>query len=686
MTRLQRVGLGFVLVAITAVGLVAKNATVATAQIPRYWRNTAGSSTWNTPANWSSASAGDTNPATNGVPLVNDPVNIVNSDALPHTVTLNVNPPSLGLLTINYTGPGAGANTLSMTSSNNLTANAIFVGGWTGGLGGIPTNGRGAITQSAGKISTNAGGDWVLGRGIDSTGTYTLSGTGEVVAAQSLFIGYLGTGVFNHSDGKTTINPGAIGSLNLGNLALSSGTYNLSGAGELISNKSIYVGDSGVGFFRQIGGTNTINGAANNLYVGYSTGGSGSYDISGTAKLNVGGNAIIGSSGTGSLSILGQSSVYIDNSLTINSSSTVNLNGGTLRFNTVSGMNRLFFNAGTIRLAGDRNLLSDPTITTLLDGVPTVPAGKGLAVEGIASIYSNPAQTFRVNGGTFTTPSTLQIGDDFLEYDGHLEVTGGGIVNSGKGVIDPSLSASVTVTGPGSSWYIIDDLHMSNDGNFLDAVLNINDGGLVHVGTTLTLGNRSVLNLNGGTFRFNGYNLNPVGDFNFNSGTIQLGGDRSIGSDAVIIEHFGATTTIAAGKRLTVEGTGTVVPAMPVTMSGGTLAAGTVLLPANSRITATASSTVSGPILAQSGSLLDASGGDLALGDTNKVNGFYSNGTIKVGGASGDSKRRERRRTGFRCTGHARQRSEPRHHQRRQRPDAGFWRQYHGPRYDEHAK
>ena len=90
---------------VMAVSLVAVSATASHAT--KYWKNTAGSGNWNVSNNWSAVSAAGAD--NGGVPLPGEAVNIVNSDANPHTVTLNVDPPTLGFLSIDYTGAGAGA-------------------------------------------------------------------------------------------------------------------------------------------------------------------------------------------------------------------------------------------------------------------------------------------------------------------------------------------------------------------------------------------------------------------------------------------------------------------------------------------------------------------------------------------------------------------------------------------------
>lgn len=113
------------------------------AHATKFWKNGVTNGNWNVAANWSTISASDT--TTSGVPIAGEDVNIVNADGVAHTVTYDVNAPTLRLLTVNQTGAGAAVNTLSISSNNNLTVQAMFVGGWTGGAFGSATIGRGAV-------------------------------------------------------------------------------------------------------------------------------------------------------------------------------------------------------------------------------------------------------------------------------------------------------------------------------------------------------------------------------------------------------------------------------------------------------------------------------------------------------------------------------------------------------------
>ena len=73
---------------------------------------------------------------------------------------------------------------------------------------------------------------------------------------------------------------------------------------------------------------------------------------------------------------------------------------------------------------------------------------------------------------------------------------------------------------------------------------------------------------------------------------------------------FGTTPIIGAGKGLTIEGTARLTT-VPVTLSGGTLAAGTLAVMPGGRLQTTQASQAVGPVVALAGSAIDATGGSL---------------------------------------------------------------------------
>ena len=535
---------------VTLLGLAASPAMAVT----KNWTGSSGN--WS-PGNWSPA----------GVPAASDSVNIAFTDGLARTVTLNTSTPSLGLVSIDLTGAGIATSTLSLPSSNNLTATAIGVGGFNGS---ITAGGRGAVSQSAGTTTISAGGDLILGWGSGSVGTYSLAG-GALVANQAEFVGLGGTGTFNHSAGTNTITASALGYLSLGHNAGASGAYNLSGIGVLASNESEIIGNSGAGVFNQTGGTNTISGAGSDLLLGLNAGSTGAYTISG-GTLSVGSNIVVGSFGTGTLNIQGNGSVTT-NGLSINGTSTVNLNGGKLRFGTVGGLNRLNYTSGTIQLDVSHDLLTDTVVTTLFGASPTIPSGKGLIFEDGADI--NTAVT--VDGGNLTSLRELRVG--IANEPGNLAIINGGTVVGGYGLADSEFSiigdvnsnSHVTVSGPGSSLTIGKSLMVGYPDS--TSSLLIRDQAIVYIdqGHLNIRPNGDVI-LDGGTIRLNTiFNDFAGGVFDFHSGTIQLSANRFIGSDPLITQFFGSAPTLMSGKGLTVEGTATLLTV--VTLDGGTLSA-----------------------------------------------------------------------------------------------------------------
>jgi T5SS/PEP-CTERM-associated repeat protein len=161
--------------------------------------------------------------------------------------------------------------------------------------------------------------------------------------------------------------------------------------------------------------------------------------------------------------------------------------------------------------------------------------------------------------------------------------------------------------------------------------LTVQNLGTSYVGANLAIGGSGTVNLNGGTIRFDGYSRAPGGTLNFTSGTVQVAGDRTVDTDAAIKDWFGTAPTIGVGKKLVVEGNASIATTAPVTLAGGTVAANSFLISNGGHLVSTQTSQVIGPVAALIGSLIDATGGDLMIGDATRADGFYTNGTVSVG-------------------------------------------------------
>ncbi len=542
--------------------LVAGLASVSIAQA-KNWAD--GTGNWNVPANWSPAA----------VPVGGETVNIVNTDGTARTVTLNVSPPSLALITIDLTGAGTAANTLSITSNFNLTSNALFVGGHNGsGL----TNGRGAVSQDNGTVTMVAGSDLVVGYGAGSTGTYTLNG-GFLNAPQSEFIGSIGRGTVNQTGGKNTIGVGTIDYLNLGTSSSGIGNYNLSGTGQLVSLKTEIIGDAGTGVFTQTGGSNRLpNSLLDDIYIGYRSGGVGTYSISG-GEFYTGGNVNVGVGGTGTLNISGTGDFQAGDgadSLTLGANGHLNITGGKLQFSNFSkaATSTLNYTAGAIQLpSGDRTLnganTSDSLLNTFFPPSPflnfrEITAGKELIVAGTTWITDPTAVS--VSGGKLTSLGSLEIGLTGPSSDySHLFVGNGGTVEAAQCAIGIAGKNGELLVVQNSTFRATNGIQLGGIGG--SGFLEIDDS-LVDAGSSLFIGESAIVLIDNGTLRFTSYSRSSSATVEFLSGEIQLVGDRTIGSDSAVNDFFGAAPTLPRGKSLVVEGIATLTT--PLLIDRGT--------------------------------------------------------------------------------------------------------------------
>ena len=177
----------------------------------------------------------------------------------------------------------------------------------------------------------------------------------------------------------------------------------------------------------------------------------------------------------------------ITNNLSINNTSVVNLNGGTLRFNTGSGT--INYSAGTIQLAGDRIVGSDQVISSMYGASPVIPGGKGLTVEGNARIQTNVA----VNGGKLKSMSTIELGiADAAPVT--LAIANGGTASRCCRLVFGQLGVStagggITVDGPGSAFNNLGNVSI---GHVAPGTLQVTGGGSITTGGNVSIGSTGI--------------------------------------------------------------------------------------------------------------------------------------------------------------------------------------------------
>jgi autotransporter-associated beta strand protein len=354
-----------------ATAIIVLNSSVTKAATSYYWRVASGS--WSTASNWGGTT----------LPTSSDYACIQNSG----TATIDK---YARCDTLYLGGPVSGA--VELISGGELMANRERIG-----EGSLTT---GTFTQNGGVNIVGGGfqGGLYLGYSANYTGIYNLSGTGVLSCWSDEYIGHSGTGTFTQTGGTNTILSG-ISYLYLGYNANSNGTYNLSDAGQLSTDRES-IGHSGTGIFTQTGGTNTITSF---LYLGMNPGSSGTYNLnggtliakqiskgSGTASFNFGGGTLRASG-----DILGSPPMNLTG---IGGNANIDTAGYTIdigkALSGVGGLNKI--GAGTLHLWG-QNPISYSGNTTVYGGTLEIANGIDPSGTSLIDVQSGKAVLKSVN-------------------------------------------------------------------------------------------------------------------------------------------------------------------------------------------------------------------------------------------------------------------------------------------------
>ncbi|MHC4672437.1 MAG: hypothetical protein ACYTBZ_08135 [Planctomycetota bacterium] len=286
--------------------------------------------------------------------------------------------------------------------------------------------GTGLFLQSGGNTNLD---NLSLGYQPGSSGTYGLSGNGELFVSprtseETEYIGYYGTGLFNQTGGVHTIH---FSNLSLGHQSGSNGTYNLSD-GQLTVDIDEYIGFEGTGTFTQSGGIHTVNGGGSlGLLLGTYPNSSGTYELSGNGMLSAT-RAYVGIYGNGNFNQTGGTHEI---NMTL---SLCHFTGSNGTYNMTSGQ----LNANSIAIGGEGTatfLHTGGMVTTNgigIDGISIDKAKYELSETGqlsnrnvIIGSVNNGKGKFVQTGGTNLIDGYLRVGK---EYDtaGTYELSGNG--------------------------------------------------------------------------------------------------------------------------------------------------------------------------------------------------------------------------------------------------------------------
>jgi hypothetical protein len=564
-----------------------------------------------------------------------------------------------------------GAFNLSGTGSMSLQDSSyLILSNRSSGPGGT-----GVFTQTGGTFSVDGTSELILtGSG---TGTYNLNGGTLEIGGTSLVGNYNnagGTYAFNGGGGtiqvtgsdlntavnmtldsgtRTTVNTNGLNATFTGNITndgSNNGGLTKIGAGNLTLAGSA----NSIASFYTVGGTVTQNtGSSLTAYevsVGYGTGNSATYDMTGGSLVMAAGSTppLVGGSasslrigdfgGTGVFDQTG-GSVTANGSFNVGSSGgngTYDLSGGSLTI-TNGSVSDVAYTAGstastgTINLSGTGSMSLEDGTNLILSNRRSGPGGTGtftqtggtMSVDGTSGLFltGGGMGTYNLDGGT------LEIGGSSLQ----------GVYNNGGGTYAFNMDGgTVVVEGTALNTAVNMDLGATStiNTNNLGATFSgsiSGTGGINQEGSgTLTLSGNSSYS---GNTTVNGGALDVASSTAAGTGTIVLAGGELTGSSEISndIELTLNTSTIAgtAGQTLTLDGSLTFDTSSWKLNIGDSVNTGTVGITSDLPVGANTVQIASGATLDNGGSV-ELAGGQIAGSGSFTNDGTISGtGTIK---------------------------------------------------------
>ncbi len=344
--------------------------------------------------------------------------------------TLNIN--NLDIFNIDSMSGPLG-NSISIDSSKSLVVRSNEI---------VGNAGNGTITQTGGTNTTGQSG-LDIGVGIGSSGSYTLSGSGNISASHEE-IGLFGAATFIQTGGTNSTN-----ALQIAIGSIASGTYTISGGTTIVTGNVDLGGDDSTA-----GGGDSAGGGSDLLAIQ-----NGAFTVAGILKIwNARSSSLILSGGTlsvGSLDFDGNPARFIwtGGTLNVTNSDLIFDSAATAPFATLilkSGQtlnvidNETIANGGTASLTMNSGSVHSVggTVTLNTGGILTLLPGSSFSY----SLFIHNGGT--INGSFINTGNFIQFGGSFsgtFTNDGAISLNGSSIT----GAATVTNNSDGTIIGPG---------------------------------------------------------------------------------------------------------------------------------------------------------------------------------------------------------------------------------------------
>lgn len=504
-----------------------------------------------------------------------------------------------------------GTSTLNTGGDNSSTTFA----GSISGTGAVNKNGTGTMTLTG---ASSYGGNTSV-----NAGNLTITGGGGLSDGMGLIGSVFGT-IGHATVGGGTGNSTWTNSLQMIVGENGTGTLNITGGGSVSSPQGFVGGSSGTGNVAVGGGTgNSTWTNSGNLSIGYS--GTGTLSVTGGGSVSSKVGVLAESPGsTGNVTVgggTGNSSWTNTNGLTVGAygAGTLNVTGGGSVSSVTGFLGFLSAASGNVTVGGgtgNSTWTNTSSLTVGLNGTGTLNINTGGLVSALALDGGNATSSVKINGGTLRITGTDTASDtiNLLSAGGTIEISS----NATNFTVTSSISGvgGLTKTGIGT-------LTLSGNNSYAGpTIINV---GTIKLGTLNAIPDGSAVILANAVNDPDGAGpIAPAGanlDLNNQSETIAslagggaAGGNVQLGSGTLTV---GDTTSTIYGGRL--SGTGRVIK-----NGFGVL-------------TLTGTNNYSGSTTVSAGTLKITDGGTVS----NSIGyiGFDSgnNGTVTVGGGSGNS-------------------------------------------------